>query len=109
MMTKFKLLTFFMLLLFSAQAQTIELVKDLNPGEEGGIFFSPLRFGDEIVFGNTNSAGSMELWTSDGTAEGTDLFFDSNTGNWDLCGSNPNFKAGELLFFCGHPFLEITF
>ena len=90
-----------MLFAMGIHAQNIELLADTNPGDQGGDFFSPLRFGDEIIFGNISPTNVFELWISDGTAAGTDLIFEDINGQLDVSTSLPYFKNGNLLFFYG--------
>ncbi len=92
-----------MLVLSSVQAQTIELVKEVNPGEGSSLFFSPVRLGDEIIYGNVDPEFGIELWKTDGTAEGTDIFEDLNPdpNASSYCFPNPLISNGDLMFFCG--------
>ena len=66
MVTRIYLSGMMILLLCSTQAQTIELVKDVNPVEEGSLFFSPVRLGDEIIYENAEPEFGMKYGVQTG-------------------------------------------
>ena len=88
-----------MLFAMAIHAQDIELLIDMNPGDQGGDFFSPFRFGDKIIYGNLSPTDVFELWSSDGTAAGTDLIFEDSNGDLDISESLSYFNYGDFLFF----------
>lgn len=57
-------------------AQSISLVKDINPGIQGSSprYFTNLN--QKIYFSATNAATGIELWETNGTGEGTQLVAD---------------------------------
>jgi ELWxxDGT repeat protein len=99
-----------MLVLSSVQAQTIELVKEVNPGFVSSLFFSPVRLGDEIIYGNVDPEFGSELWRTDGTAEGTDIVLDiqPNLLVSSFCFPNPMISNGDLMFLCANDGINIT-
>ena len=99
-----------MLVLSSVEAQTIELVKDVNPGEGSSMFFSPVRLGDEIIYGNVEPEFGAELWRTDGTAEGTDIVLDIQPDllSSSFCFPNPMISNGDLMFLCAEDEINTT-
>ena len=90
-----------------------KLVKDIEPtineyGDPNGSFANGfIEFQDRLFFSSSNSEQGDELWVTDGTAEGTQLFKDINPGtppdsfgSVRLDSSPRNFAVlGDLLLF----------
>lgn len=64
-----------------------QLVKDILIGKKGSNPDRFIRFNNEIYFTADNNGANRELWRSDGTLNGTNLFIDLN--NTDTLGSSP--------------------
>jgi ELWxxDGT repeat protein len=69
-------------------AQTITLVKDINPtGRSNPQYFVGIRSGilpavkNEVLFQASDGTHSIELWISDGTEDGTHMVKDINPGD----------------------------
>ena len=76
----------------------LELIDQLNAGVSPGELYLTSA-GNRLVFSHCDLATGTELWISDGTANGSELLRDLNTGEFD---SNPAdfFDAGNgTLFF----------
>ena len=83
-------------ILNAAQAQSFELIKDINPSGSADIG-TPFEYNGKLYFSANDGTSGRELWVSDGTAAGTGLVNDINpTGN-----SFPKnfFIYNNLLFF----------
>jgi ELWxxDGT repeat protein len=52
------------------------LVKDVNPGKDGGVGQNLTVIDGILYFGASSAAGKQELWQSDGTTTGTTFVFD---------------------------------
>lgn len=77
----------------------LSLLKDINPGAEDAdpSFFTVLN--GKIFFSAVNSESGGAIWVTDGTEEGTQLFFDPNPA------SNESDKPRELILSkSGHIF-----
>jgi ELWxxDGT repeat protein len=88
------------LFFYSVSAQT-KLVKDINPGAEDGVnpvaSFESVLYKGKIFFCAGVSTSNQELWTSDGTNDGTKLVKDLIVGS---SGTPRNFKIfQDTLFF----------
>ncbi|MBA4607699.1 Ig-like domain repeat protein [Aeromicrobium sp. Marseille-Q0843] len=74
-------------------------------GLEGGTSAAHVAIGDRIFWVNHGSSGTSsndsELWTSDGTSEGTHEFFDPNPGGRGLVGSLLKFGSGFVFTATG--------
>jgi ELWxxDGT repeat protein len=61
------------------------LVKDINPGDSDGFITFPnirmIRYNNSILFMAQDGDSGMELWSTDGTEQGTELVIDLNTGS----------------------------
>jgi ELWxxDGT repeat protein len=82
-------------------AEGTQLLKDITPVDGGYDNYAPSNFtaaGDLLFFTANDGFNGQELWVSDGTAEGTQLFQDINPG---INGSNPSqlTVVGDQLFF----------
>lgn len=84
------------------------LVKDTRPGTASAFLGPPTpahtmgAIGSTVYFAATDGLSGIELWKSDGTAAGTTLVADLNSGSG---GSNPRIlsAAGDRLFFTASP------
>lgn len=79
----------------------VSLVKDISPGANGSFTaasYPGIALNSTYLFPAYTSENGLELWTSNGTEEGTYLLKDINTGNED---SNPHafFKAFGKIYF----------
>ena len=59
----------------------VVLVKDINPGSSSSYHFRLAEFSDRLYFSADDGENGIELWVSDGTAEGTQLLKDINSGS----------------------------
>ena len=83
-------------------AQQIQLVKDVAPGSQSALFFSPQIVGDVVVYGNLEPEYDSELWTTDGTEEGTQLLKNLSENSFGLSFPDYLYSNGDLLFFGGN-------
>jgi ELWxxDGT repeat protein len=60
---------------------SVSLVKDINPGATGSIPFILGVYKNRVYFNANDGISGPELWVSDGTDEGTTLFYESVTGS----------------------------
>ncbi|MEZ4917856.1 MAG: T9SS type A sorting domain-containing protein [Saprospiraceae bacterium] len=82
------------------------LVKDINPGPTGSMYFGQgdvfYLFNNMLFFRADDGVHGMELWRSDGTADGTVLVKDINSApTWPIAGSYPEefgSHEGKLYF-----------
>ncbi len=67
-------------LLFSTPifSQTFSLLKDINPGTAGSIFFNFTRVGNTVFFRPDDGSHGDELWRTNGTSAGTVMVKDIN-------------------------------
>lgn len=88
------------------------LVANIRPGEDGGVgpaFFPlvPLPTSDVVYFPADDGQHGLELWSSDGSAAGTQLLVDANPGlasGFDRWGfSFPAELDNRLMFFAYDP------
>ena len=87
-------------------AGTVE-VKDINPGTDNDVPSSLKSYDGKLLFAATDGAVSYsgtELWSSDGTAAGTELLADINKGAETGSGSVPVYltDVGGALFFASN-------
>ena len=71
------------LAIFLAQmigAQSISLIKDINPGVQGSSPQYLAKYNDKVYFSASNPTYGSELWVTDGTTEGTQLVGDQLPG-----------------------------
>ncbi len=61
-------------------AQSITLLKDINPGANPSTPAEFLKYGGKLFFNANNPNYGTELWSTDGTSGGTDLVVDLNPG-----------------------------
>ncbi|SHK73059.1 ELWxxDGT repeat protein [Epilithonimonas mollis] len=61
-------------------AQSIALLKDINPGANPSTPAEFLKYDGKLYFSANNGSVGSELWATDGTSEGTDLVADLNPG-----------------------------
>ncbi len=90
------------------------LVKDINPGMDGSNPYSSTPsflcvYDNKVFFAARNSDSGTQLWASDGTAEGTVLYFGhSDNGTWsprDLLVMNNRFYFTLNSSAYGQPYL----
>ena len=80
------------------------MIKDLNPGIDGGIFINqvpPMLTINNISYyeGTDNNTG-YELWKTDGTASGTTLVKDINPGGAHSRHIGAIIEINGILYFC---------
>lgn len=61
-------------------AQSITLLKDINPGANPSTPAEFLRYDGKLYFNANNGTNGTELWSTDGTLGGTNLVLDLNPG-----------------------------
>ncbi|WP_456458310.1 T9SS type A sorting domain-containing protein [Reichenbachiella sp.] len=81
-------------------AEGTEMVADILPGSQDGLstsYFYPAAFNGKFYFAASGTSGDIELWSSDGTTEGTSLIKNIRTAS----SSSPRnfFPFGDLLLF----------
>ncbi|MBK7427526.1 MAG: hypothetical protein IPI60_11120 [Saprospiraceae bacterium] len=60
---------------------SVSMVKDINPGSAGSIPFILGVYKNRVYFNANDGIKGPELWVSDGTEEGTTLFYESAAGS----------------------------
>ena len=79
------------------------LVKDIGPGNYGGLQGHLHILGNHIYFpANDNSGNGTELWRSDGTAEGTVMVKDIHPGGSGMFSPGRMTLVDNNLFFFGN-------
>ena len=78
-------------------AQTVELVKDINPGGASTIT-SQIDLNGLLIFGAYEPVHGSELWRSDGTDSGTVMIKDINPGGANANIMNPVYYNGKIYF-----------
>jgi len=84
----------------NGESNSIELLKDINPGSGDANAFGvgnfQIVFNDKIIFAANDGSLGVELWVSDGTEVGTMLIKDISPDS-----SNPNYftRTEEKVFF----------
>lgn len=80
--------------LWSTDGSTAAMFKDINPGQSGGVpnsstplLANAVIINNHFIFSATTATDGNELWTSDGTPEGTVILQNINTNAG--VGSNP--------------------
>lgn len=77
-------LTFlFVVFCFFSQAQSVTLVKDIRPGAQGGVaamFDESVIFNNRLYFFASAPESGYELWSTDGTEQGTTMLKDIYEG-----------------------------
>jgi ELWxxDGT repeat protein len=86
---------------FINAAGEINLVKDINEGPASASAFNFYQVNDHLYFNATDAIHGKELWTSDGTLEGTIMIEDLEAGD---VGSDP-----ELLILVDNGFYFSAF
>ena len=81
--------------------QSVNLIKDINPGIEDGNPKEGLAFNEQLIFQANTEVTGIELWISDGTEAGTQLLKDINT---DADFSNGNSNPDQFIEFKGRVF-----
>lgn len=82
----------------SVYAQKINLVKDINPSSSSFPFILGVINNKAIFFANDGTTG-FELWTSDGTATGTQILKDIDPGPANGMDEILCYKANNKIFF----------
>ncbi|HYO65914.1 MAG TPA: hypothetical protein VEU33_07525, partial [Archangium sp.] len=80
-------------------AGTLPVKLGLSMGTDYGVYSAPVRLGDRLLFVSLDAEHGQELWSTDGTPEGTGLMKDLRPGKAD---SNPTAFAqlgGMLLLW----------
>jgi len=75
-----KKIVFTLFIANALSAQSITLLKDINPGANPSTPAEFFNYGDKLYFNASNPTYGNELWSTDGTPEGTNLAFDINPG-----------------------------
>ena len=81
----------------------VSLVKDLAAGDASSWPAEPTVFDEKLFFAATTSGHGAELWESDGTADGTKLFYETIEGG---AGGGPRHltaSTNRLFFVAGGP------
>jgi ELWxxDGT repeat protein len=65
---------------FSLSTGQVSLLKEINSGSEGSNPSDFVEYKDRIYFQANDGSNGTELWVTDGTGEGTELFRDLNGG-----------------------------
>jgi len=78
------------------------LVKDINPGDSDGLITFPwesmIEFDNYLLFMAQDGELGMELWSTDGTEQGTELVIDLNTGEGSSFPKNFTEFDGKIHF-----------
>ena len=108
----FLLLLFFLLLPIAGNGEEVTLVKDIEDAVIGGYKGNPVALNGYLYFLGEDLAHGVEIWRSDGTTEGTELFADIRKGpESDFAHPNPfsgDYRAprlarsGDYIFFPGN-------
>jgi len=81
------------------------LLKDINPGEgDGGISFLTSRDG-LAYFAALDPVNGGAVWVSDGTEEGTEVYFDPDPANTFFGITDMEFSTDEMLYVVMGPTL----
>ena len=82
----------------SRRLLSVSFLKDINPTPAEGTLNSSAVFEGKLYFTQFDASAGVELWRSDGTAEGTALFKDIWPG---VASSSPSqfTPAGDVMFF----------
>ena len=85
------------MLSLGAKAQIPQLVKDMNPS--GGSYIHEFtEYNSKLYYTADDMSNGRELWVSDGTTAGTQLFMDINPGIASADVRNFFEYAGKLFF-----------
>jgi ELWxxDGT repeat protein len=88
-------------LTFAAPAMGIgepDLVRDINPGPDDSSIGWPTAFDGRLYFAADDGDNGVELWSSDGTQAGTNLFEDIVPGSGSSFPLGLTAAFGELMF-----------
>lgn len=98
-----------------------QMVKDINPGTAGSITYLktttysnselPYRlemFNGRLYFAADDGIHGRELWSTDGTTQGTTIFDDINTGTADGASAKHIIAAGSKLYFQAYTPVEFN-
>lgn len=82
---------------------TRQITRRVSPeSSNSGVRFSPVAFGDQLIFRGQDNVNGWEPWTSDGTESGTQIIKDINPGIADgipYPGQGLFIQLGNELFF----------
>ncbi|MDH3329626.1 MAG: hypothetical protein OEM01_10370, partial [Desulfobulbaceae bacterium] len=81
-------------LLLGQSGSSIRLVKDIYPGVDDSDPEELVVVNGLLYFGATDGVHGNEIWTSDGTAEGTKMLKDINAGAGDSNSYTTTFTVG---------------
>jgi len=84
-------------------AQQVNLIQDINPGEQDGRPDRFIEYNGQLIFRATTEDSGAELWISDGTEDGTRLLKDINPDS-DFSAGNSN--PGNFIEFDGRVFFS---
>ncbi len=87
---------------------SVSLVRDINPGAAGSIPFILAVYKDKVYFNANDGVHGPELWVSDGTEEGTTLFYESVAGPTGHGFVKAIVGMNNLLYFAGTSQLYMT-
>lgn len=79
-----------------------QLVKNINPGAQDGLHFSTVHFivfQNKMLFTANDNTTGREIWLTDGTETGTQLFLDINAGAQESAPSNYHLIDNTLFVF----------
>ncbi|MBV6439916.1 MAG: hypothetical protein EPGJADBJ_01571 [Saprospiraceae bacterium] len=79
-----------------------QMLKNINPGAQDGLHFSTVHFTvfqNKMLFTANDGASGREIWITDGTTAGTQLFSDIAPGAQESIPSDYYLVGNTLLFF----------
>lgn len=94
--------------LFKEINGTVSMVRDINPGAAGSIPFILAVYKDRVYFNANDGVHGPELWVSDGTEEGTTLFYESVAGPAGQGFVKAIVGLNNILYFAGISQLYLT-
>ena len=74
------------------------MIKDVNPGIDGGVSFEPILYNGKVYFAGRDATNGLELWVSDGTSAGTHLVEDIELGVYSSAPGYFTVYNGKLYF-----------
>lgn len=94
--------------LFKEINGSVSMVKDINPGVTGSIPFILGVYKNRIYFNANDGIHGPELWVSDGTEEGTTLYYESVAGSVGQGFVKVIVSKNDLLYFATPTQLYLT-
>jgi len=91
-----KKIVFTLFIANALSAQSIDLLKDINPGAQPSTPAEFAKYNGRLYFSATNPDYGLELWSTDGTAGGTTLTADINPGTGSSIPTSLLVKDGIL-------------